>query len=125
MSGFRKSVVALVFGLVVAAVPAARSFAAEGDAPAADPAPASDAAKPAAAAPAASDYKPANIQAVGEEERKRREAEAQNQAYRLRPRTLERRVGELKEQIFKSKARLSLLAETVIAGALSGSRAQI
>ncbi len=36
--------------------------------------------------------------------------------YAVRLRDLEQRINELKEQIFRSKARLSLLAETVLAG---------
>jgi hypothetical protein len=40
-------------------------------------------------------------------------------------RDLERRVDELKEQIFRSKARLNLLKETVLHGVIAGSRAFI
>ncbi len=45
--------------------------------------------------------------------------------YSVRLRDLEQRVNELKEQIFRSKARLSLLAETVLQGVVAGSHAQI
>jgi hypothetical protein len=45
--------------------------------------------------------------------------------YSVRLRDLEQRVNELKEQIFRSKARLSLLAETVLEGAVVGSQALI
>jgi hypothetical protein len=38
---------------------------------------------------------------------------------------LEQRVNELKEQIFRSKARLSLLKETVLHGVVAGARAVI
>ncbi|MEY4577773.1 MAG: hypothetical protein RL701_2476 [Pseudomonadota bacterium] len=40
-------------------------------------------------------------------------------------RDLEQRINELKEQIFRSKARLSLLAETVLQGVVAGSQARI
>lgn len=43
----------------------------------------------------------------------------------VRLRDLERRVNELKEQIFRSKARLNLLKETVLHGVIAGSRAVI
>jgi len=43
----------------------------------------------------------------------------------VRLRDLEQRVNELKEQIFRSKARLSLLAETVLQGVVAGSHARI
>jgi hypothetical protein len=46
-------------------------------------------------------------------------------SYSVRLRDLEQRVNELKEQIFRSKARLSLLAETVLEGVVAGSRAHI
>ncbi len=46
-------------------------------------------------------------------------------SYAVRLRDLEQRINELKEQIFRSKARLSLLAETVLRGTVSGSRAII
>jgi hypothetical protein len=45
--------------------------------------------------------------------------------YSVRLRDLEQRVNELKEQIYRSKARLSLLAETVLEGAVVGSQALI
>jgi hypothetical protein len=45
--------------------------------------------------------------------------------YGVRLRDLEQRVNELKEQIFRSKARLSLLAETVLQGVVAGSQARI
>ena len=40
--------------------------------------------------------------------------------YAVRLRDLEQRINELKEQIFRSKARLSLLAETVLEGVVGG-----
>ena len=45
--------------------------------------------------------------------------------YAVRLRDLEQRVNELKEQIFRSKARLSLLAETVLEGVVGGGQAVI
>jgi hypothetical protein len=45
--------------------------------------------------------------------------------YGVRLRDLEQRVNELKEQIFRSKARLSLLAETVLQGVVAGAQARI
>jgi hypothetical protein len=43
--------------------------------------------------------------------------------YAVRLRDLEQRINELKEQIFRSKARLSLLAETVLQGVVAGAQA--
>ncbi|MFW5921596.1 MAG: hypothetical protein ACOCUS_07125 [Polyangiales bacterium] len=45
--------------------------------------------------------------------------------YAVRLRDLEQRINELKEQIFRSKARLSLLAETVLQGVVAGAQATI
>lgn len=45
--------------------------------------------------------------------------------YAVRLRGLEERVNELKERIFRSKARLLLLRETVLNGVISGARARI
>jgi len=69
----------------------------------APPAPA-DAAAPAAAAGGGSD---------------------QQGAYTVRLRSLEKNVNELKEQIFRTKARLNLLKETVLGGVIGASRAFI
>jgi hypothetical protein len=87
------------------AVPAASSL------PAAEAPPAAGAASatPAAAAPTA----PAEPETVDAG------------TYSVRLRDLEQRVNELKEQIFRSKARLSLLAETVLQGVVAGSHARI
>ncbi|MEK6608949.1 MAG: dihydrolipoamide acetyltransferase, partial [Myxococcota bacterium] len=46
-------------------------------------------------------------------------------AYSVRLKSLEQRVDELKEKIFRSKARLNLLKETVLHGVIAGSRAVI
>ena len=79
-------------------------------APAASPAPAAQAtpAAPGGAAPAAA---PAAVNAEAN--------------YTVRLHDLERRVDELKEQIFRSKARLSLLKETVLHGVIAGAHAVI
>ena len=45
--------------------------------------------------------------------------------YAVRLRDLEQRINELKEEIFRSKARLSLLAETVLQGVVAGAQAVI
>lgn len=45
--------------------------------------------------------------------------------YSVRLRDLEQRINELKEQIFRSKARLALLAETVLQGVVAGAQAHI
>jgi hypothetical protein len=45
--------------------------------------------------------------------------------YAVRLRGLEERVNELKERIFRSKARLLLLRETVLNGVIAGARARI
>ncbi len=45
--------------------------------------------------------------------------------YAVRLRDLEQSVDELKEQIFRSKARLSLLAETVLHGVVAGAQSRI
>jgi hypothetical protein len=47
------------------------------------------------------------------------------QTYAVRLRDLEQRVDELKEQIRRSHTRLSLLSDTVFAGGVQGSRAEI
>lgn len=52
-------------------------------------------------------------------------AEVDASTYAVRLRDLEQRINELKEQIFRSKARLSLLAETVLQGVVAGSQTAI
>lgn len=42
--------------------------------------------------------------------------------YTVRLRSLEQRINELKEQVFRSKGRLALLAETVLEGTVGGSQ---
>lgn len=45
--------------------------------------------------------------------------------YAVKLRDLEQRINDLKEQIFRSKARLSLLAETVLQGVVAGAQTRI
>jgi len=45
--------------------------------------------------------------------------------YAIRLSEVERRTNELKEQVFRSKARLNLLKETVLHGVIAGARATI
>jgi len=45
--------------------------------------------------------------------------------YTVKLRDLEQRINQLKDRVFKSKARLSLLAETVLSGVVGGSQAII
>jgi hypothetical protein len=51
--------------------------------------------------------------------------ELTGEQYLVRLRDLEQRINELKEEIFRSKARLSLLAESVLQNVVGGSRAII
>ena len=53
------------------------------------------------------------------------EGEMDAGTYSVRLRDLEQNVNELKEQIFRSKARLSLLAETVLQGVVAGAQAHV
>lgn len=50
---------------------------------------------------------------------------AEQGAYTVRLRALERNVNELKEQVFRTKARLNLLKETVLGGVIGASRCVI
>ena len=54
-----------------------------------------------------------------------REKTIEDTDYAIRLRGLEERVNDLKERIFRSKARLILLRETVLNGVISGAKAQI
>ena len=95
-------------GLAPAAPPPAAPSAAPVAAPAAAPPAAAPVAAPAAAVPPPG--------AAGA---------SPGAAYTVRLHDLERRVNELKEQIFRSKARLNLLKETVLHGVIAGSRSLI
>jgi hypothetical protein len=98
----------LGFVLVAALVAAAPAALAQ-PAPEPAPAPAAAPAPTPAPAPAAA---PAPMPGGGE-------------GYSVQLKQLEQRVSELKEQIFRSKARLNLLKETVLHGVIAGSRAMI
>jgi hypothetical protein len=78
------------------------------------PAPAQPSTAPATPAPAA----PAPAASAGA-------AASSSGSYAVKLHDLERRVNELKEQIFRSKARLNLLKETVLHGVIAGARAII
>lgn len=105
--------------LVVAAAAFLVEFAAFAqDAPKPSPATAPAATAPAATAPPTPAPPPPNDPATAG-------ATNANGSYTVRLHDLERRVNELKEQIFRSKARLNLLKETVLHGVIAGSRAII
>jgi hypothetical protein len=102
-----------------AATPPAAPVAVETKAPAATPAAQTEP----AAAPAA---EPAPVAAPGAVPAPTPpETEIDAGTYSVRLRDLEQNVNELKEQIFRSKARLSLLAETVLQGVVAGAQAHI
>lgn len=94
---------------IVAAAPAEGS--AEEPASATEPA----AAEPAAAKPAAT--KPAAAPASA--------GTRQTEAYGERLDALDAEIGVLKDRIFRSKARLAVLRETVLAGAMAGARVML
>jgi hypothetical protein len=106
-----------VFGVLVVAL----SLAAGGIARAADAAtaaPSGAEAAPPAAAPVPAAGAAAPAPAAGG-------AAGDSGAYTVRLRSLEKDVNELKEQIFRTKARLNLLKETVLGGVIGASRAVI
>jgi hypothetical protein len=80
--------------------------------------PATGAAAPGAAAPAAGAPAEAGAPPAATDS-------GDSGAYTVRLRTLEKNVNELKEQIFRTKARLNLLKETVLGGVIGASRAYI
>jgi len=87
---------------------------------AAEPAAGAGAAAP-AAAPPTSGAPPAPGEGTGAAA----SASSDPGAYTVRLRSLEKNVNELKEQIFRTKARLNLLKETVLGGVIGASRAVI
>jgi hypothetical protein len=99
---------------------AAAVVLAAGSVGAADPQPASPAPAAAAVAPAPATAPPAPPPPNGPGD-----AASGSGNYTVRLHDLERRVNELKEQIFRSKARLNLLKETVLHGVIAGARAVI
>ena len=76
-------------------------------------------AEPATAPPSAAETTTASETAAETEEAPELDAGT----YAVRLRDLEQRINELKEQIFRSQARLSLLAETVLQGVVAGAQA--
>jgi hypothetical protein len=135
----------LAASLALPATAAAQAAGGEGGAAAASPAAAPEqpaapaqpaAAQPAAAAPAAAaptaagqpaapvaGSPGANTSVAAEKSEPVTPKEAQGSGYDLKIRNLEEKVNELKEKIFRSKARLLLLKETVLHGRISGSKA--
>jgi hypothetical protein len=111
---FRALGVVALFGAMGASAHA-QTPPAPSAAPAATPAPAP--APPSAAPPAPADAPAAAPPAAG--------GGADPGAYTVRLRSLEKNVNELKEQIFRTKARLNLLKETVLGGVIGASRAII
>jgi hypothetical protein len=102
-------VIAVALLLVSSAVANAADNAAGAPGNAATPAPGPDGAPAPGGAPAAG--APAGANDPG--------------AYTVRLRSLEKNVNELKEQIFRTKARINLLKETVLGGVIGASRAII
>jgi hypothetical protein len=78
-----------------------------------------------AAAPAAAPTPSGAPPAPGETTAAPAAGGADQGAYTVRLRSLEKNVNELKEQIFRTKARLNLLKETVLGGVIGASRAII
>jgi hypothetical protein len=70
-------------------------------------------------------YVPTNTAAAASTTNTAEKSEVDAATYAVRLRDLEQRINELKEQIFRSKARLSLLAETVLQGVVAGSQTVI
>jgi hypothetical protein len=99
-----------------AGAPATAAPASAGAAPVAAGAPATAGAPAPSGAPAAADGAPAPADGA---------SAGDSGAYTVKLRTLEKNVNELKEQIFRTKARLNLLKETVLGGVIGASRAYI
>ena len=80
-------------------------------------------AEPATAPPSAAEATTASETAADTAAGREESPELDAGTYAVRLRDLEQRINELKEQIFRSKARLSLLAETVLQGVVAGAQA--
>ena len=111
-----------VLGLVACSLTVGTTSFAQAPAAATPAAPAAAAPMPAAApapapAPGDSTGMPAGSSAPA--------ASPDGGGYQVRLRSLEKNVNELKEQIFRTKARLNLLKETILGGTLGASRAVI
>ena len=100
---------------------AAAPAPASGAAPTTGAAPAGGAAAAAAPSPTGAPPAPADATAAPPDGA----AAGDSGAYTVRLRSLEKNVNELKEQIFRTKARLNLLKETVLGGVIGASRAYI
>ena len=116
-TGFSRGGLILLLTAIALPVRAADSPAVAAGAPAAAPAPAAatGAAPAGAPAPSATGAPPAPGDA----------STPDSGAYTVRLRSLEKNVNELKEQIFRTKARLNLLKETVLGGVIGASRAYV
>lgn len=79
----------------------------------------------AASKPPAAAATSAPAAAEGSSQNSAEKSEIDAATYAVRLRDLEQRINELKEQIFRSKARLSLLAETVLQGVVAGAQTAI
>ncbi len=108
-----------VRALGVVAIWLAANASARAETKAAAPAPAP--AQGAAAAPSPSGAPPAPAEAGAPAAT----GGGESGAYTVKLRSLEKNVNELKEQIFRTKARLNLLKETVLGGSIGASRAII
>jgi hypothetical protein len=121
----------LVFALQSMASAQAAAPAGAAAAPAAAGAPSGGTAAPAPSAAAAASSAPAapSAPAAGSDSSAPAAGDAaasgDSGAYTVRLRGLEKNVNELKEQIFRTKARLNLLKETVLGGVIGASRAII
>jgi hypothetical protein len=105
--------------LGVVAISLAANAGARAETAAAAPAPAAAAAPAAAPSPSGGPPAPADTGAPAAT------GGAESGAYTVKLRSLEKNVNELKEQIFRTKARLNLLKETVLGGSIGASRAII
>lgn len=124
----------LRWGLLVLLPALVASQARAADAPPPPPSAVAAAGKPAAAppasatpadAPAGAPAAPSTTGAPPADPAAAAGGGADSGAYTVRLRSLEKNVNELKEQIFRTKARLNLLKETVLGGVIGASRALI
>ncbi len=113
--------------ICAAGVAAAQTAPQPAAAPGASPAPAPAAAPQVAAPPVAAPGAPAAQGAATVERSQPASADVlapqAGNSYEIMLRELDEKVSDLKERIFRSKARLILLKETVLHGAVSGSKA--
>jgi hypothetical protein len=108
-------------GGAAAPAPSGGAAPATGAAPAGASASGAPAASTAAPSPTGAPPAPADAAAAAPDGA----AAGDSGAYTVRLRSLEKNVNELKEQIFRTKARLNLLKETVLGGVIGASRAYI